>query len=109
LERQKCKEDISIVKIPFVDSPDDTRRHERPKRICVDHVENDLKHAHGVRTWILKHSVREDLAANVSKAGDKLSSCHVSSSDVRIVCPRLNVQVLQGPYLPSRESRKYQV
>jgi len=67
LERQKYKEDMSIVKILFVERPGGTRRHERPKRSCADHVENDVMYAHGVRRWILKHSVREELAAKVSK------------------------------------------
>jgi len=54
---------MSIMKILFVESPGGSRRHERPKRSCAHHVENYLKYAHGVRGWILKHSVREDLAA----------------------------------------------
>jgi hypothetical protein len=82
-ELQKYKKVTSIMKILFVKSPGGTRRHERPKRSCADHVENDLKYAHGVRRWILKHSVREELAAKVS-----------------------NVQVLQGPYLPWSEGLK---
>jgi hypothetical protein len=51
------------MKILFVESPGGTRRHEKPKRSWADHVENDLNYAHGVRRWILKHSVRKYLAA----------------------------------------------
>jgi len=85
-EAKKYKEDMNIMKILFVESPGGTRSHERPKRSCSDHVDNYLKYAHGVRRWILKHSVREDLAAKVSK-----------------------FQVFQGPYLSWSEGLKYQV
>jgi len=74
------------MKILFVESPCGTRRHERPKRNCADHVENELNYAHGVRWWILKHSVKKDLAAKFNK-----------------------VQVLQEPCLPWSEGLKYQV
>lgn len=77
---------MSIMKILFEEGPCGTRRHERSKRSCADHVENDLKYTHGVRRWKLKHSVREELAAKVSK-----------------------VQVLQVPYVPWSEGLKYQV
>jgi len=85
LERQKYKEEMSIMKILFVGSPGGKKRHERPKRSCAQHVENCLNYAHEVRMWILKHSVRKDLAAKVSK-----------------------VQALQGPYLSWSERLKYQ-
>jgi hypothetical protein len=62
------------MKILIMESLGGKRRHERPKRSCADDVDSDLKYAHGVRRWILQLSVREELAAKVSK-----------------------VQVLQGP------------
>jgi hypothetical protein len=86
LEGQKYKKDMSIVKIIFMESQGDKRRHERSKIICADDVENNLQYAHWARRWTLKRSVREELAAKVSK-----------------------VQVLQEPYLPWSEGLKYVV
>jgi hypothetical protein len=84
---------MSIVKILFVESPGGTRRHERPARSCSDHVQNHVKYAHGVRMWILKHSVREELTAKLRFKSCKDHTClgvKVLSIKFNPLSPELN-------------------